>query len=291
MSSIQFAYFLAGLIEGDGYFYTPAHLRTEKGQLLYPSVQIIFSSKDLPLALLILVRLGHGSLCRIPKKKVYVLTVTDRQGCIALAEMLNGKLRTSKITQFSHFLACLNTRYSTSFILAPKDRSPLFSNAWLVGFMEADGSFSLRCTLTGPQRRIEPAFMLEQAYSSEEDRRVFTEISHALLAPDPRVVNRKGKGKFWRMRTTSIAGNIRLMEYVLKHPLFGVKYLDFREWCKVVIMVRDKKHLLDESFSKVLAIKQDFNDARTTFDWTHVKKFFPVSFWSSDSKTETETKT
>lgn len=52
-SNMQFAHYIAGLIEGDGTIHIPKSERSTKGNLNYPSIQIVFHLKDLPLALLI----------------------------------------------------------------------------------------------------------------------------------------------------------------------------------------------------------------------------------------------
>jgi len=49
----KFASYLAGLIEGDGSIITPLTERDNKGRMKYPSIQITFNAKDLPLALII----------------------------------------------------------------------------------------------------------------------------------------------------------------------------------------------------------------------------------------------
>lgn len=59
-----FIYYLTGLIEGDGTIIIPKTLRSPKGKLNYPSIQIIFHLKDLPLALIIQKELGIGLLLR-----------------------------------------------------------------------------------------------------------------------------------------------------------------------------------------------------------------------------------
>ena len=53
--------YLAGLIEGDGTIHVPKTERSSKGNLNYPSIQIVFHLKDLPLALLIQKEIDHGS--------------------------------------------------------------------------------------------------------------------------------------------------------------------------------------------------------------------------------------
>src|SRR5271170_1617375 len=57
-----FCSYLAGLIEGDGSIYIPKSERSIKGKLNYPSIQIVFNLPDYPLALIILQKLGHGSI-------------------------------------------------------------------------------------------------------------------------------------------------------------------------------------------------------------------------------------
>lgn len=60
-----FMSYLSGLIEGDGTIIVPKTERSSKGKVNYPSIQIVFHLKDLPLALLIQKNLGTGSIMRI----------------------------------------------------------------------------------------------------------------------------------------------------------------------------------------------------------------------------------
>jgi hypothetical protein len=75
----------------------PKTERSIKGQKNYPSIQIAFNLKDLPLALLIQKNLGHGSLYRVKGANAYVLTINNNEGIILLVNLINGKFRTPKI--------------------------------------------------------------------------------------------------------------------------------------------------------------------------------------------------
>lgn len=46
----QFGYYLAGLIESDGWITVPKKLRNAKGRLNYPQIGIVFHSSQRPLA-------------------------------------------------------------------------------------------------------------------------------------------------------------------------------------------------------------------------------------------------
>jgi len=60
----KLAYYITGLIEADGTIIVPKTERSPKGKLNYPSMQIIFDSRDMSLALIIQSTLGCGSLSK-----------------------------------------------------------------------------------------------------------------------------------------------------------------------------------------------------------------------------------
>lgn len=64
LNKYLFSSYFTGLVEGDGTIITPKTLRSPKGKLNYPAIQIVFHLKDLPLALLVQKELGVGSLSR-----------------------------------------------------------------------------------------------------------------------------------------------------------------------------------------------------------------------------------
>jgi hypothetical protein len=53
--------------------------RSPKGRLYYPSIQIIFDSRDVTLALIIQSTLGHGYLSKKKGANAYVLTFNSRE--------------------------------------------------------------------------------------------------------------------------------------------------------------------------------------------------------------------
>jgi len=69
LSDFKLSSYLAGLIEGDGTIIVPKTERSVKGKLNYPAIQIIFNSKDLPLALIIQKELKNGSLTKKKRSK------------------------------------------------------------------------------------------------------------------------------------------------------------------------------------------------------------------------------
>ena len=110
--SSQLGYYLAGLIESDGTIIVPKVIRSPKGKLNYPSIQIAFDSRDLSLALLIQQKLGFGSISKTKNVNAYRLTINDYKGLIFTVKNLNGKFRTVKQNDLKLLIEFLNNKFS-----------------------------------------------------------------------------------------------------------------------------------------------------------------------------------
>jgi hypothetical protein len=123
-----FSYYFTGLIEGDGTIITPKTLRTPKGKLNYPSIQIVFHLKDLPLALLVQKELGVGSLSRKKGVDAYILTINSYEGILLIISLINGNMRTPKIHSLNALIDFLNKTKETSIEKHSVSIEPLDSN-------------------------------------------------------------------------------------------------------------------------------------------------------------------
>ncbi|KAJ3113458.1 hypothetical protein HK100_001974 [Physocladia obscura] len=156
--------YLAGLIEGDGTIVVPTYERSPKGKLNYPSIQIAFAAKDYPLAVVLRLLIGHGSISKRSHQAAYIYTVNNLEGLIKVVGLINGYMRTPKIGDLVSLISYLNPKVDTLNVVGlPIDVSCLGSNAWLAGFIEADGSFQVRTSLTSKIKRLALSFELTQA--------------------------------------------------------------------------------------------------------------------------------
>jgi len=126
-----FSSYLCGLIEGDGTIIVPKTERSPKGVLNYPSIQIVFDTRDLPLAITIQKELGFGSISKTKGTNSYRLTINNSEGVITMVELLNGYMRTPKIVMFNRLIDFLNKKFPTLQLSEQKevDNSKLDSNA------------------------------------------------------------------------------------------------------------------------------------------------------------------
>jgi hypothetical protein len=135
-----FNYYFTGLIEGDGTIVTPKTLRSPKGKLNYPAIQIVFHLKDLPLALLVQKELalqlftvggcgaGVGSLSRKKGVNAYILTINSYEGILFIISLINGNMRTPKIHSLNTLIDFLNQTKGTNIEKYPVSIEPLSSN-------------------------------------------------------------------------------------------------------------------------------------------------------------------
>jgi len=273
-----FSYYFTGLIEGDGTIITPKTLRSPKGKLNYPSIQIVFHLKDLPLALIIQKELGVGSLSRKKGVDAYILTVNSYEGILLVISLINGNMRTPKIYSLNALIDFLNKTKGTSIEKYSVAIEPLDSNPWLSGFIEADASFQVRTTLSGKYPKLECKLEISQRridHKGYDNIDFLSYISELLETEVKKIRSDKPKPEY-RVRTTNLKGNINAKNYLLKYPLFGTKHLDSLDWMVIVDMFDRKEHNTNEGKEKIVKIKSGMNNYRTTFTWDHLQKFYNV---------------
>ena len=273
-----FSYYFTGLVEGDGTIITPKTLRTPKGKLNYPSIQIIFHLKDLPLALLVQKELGVGSLSRKKGVSAYILTINSYEGILLVISLINGKMRTPKIYSLNALIDFLNETKGTSIEKYSVSTEPLNSNPWLSGFIEADASFQVRTTLSGKYPKFECKLEISQRRQDHKgyDNLDFLTYIAEFLETEVKKIRSDAPKPEYRVRTTNLKGNIIAKNYLLQFPLFGTKYLDSLDWIEVVDMFDRKEHNTEEGKKKIVKIKSGMNNSRTDFTWNHLQNFYNV---------------
>lgn len=107
----------------------------------------------------------------------------------------------------------------------------MLSNAQLSGFIEADGHFSLRSIESGKYPRIECKFEISQRQKDQNNRDnlfFFKEIAlsfESLVKP----IRNKINNPQYRVRTTNLKGNLVVVNYLTKYPLFETKFSDYKD--------------------------------------------------------------
>jgi Cytochrome C and Quinol oxidase polypeptide I/LAGLIDADG endonuclease len=276
LSNLKISSYITGLIEGDGSIITPNTERSIKGRINFPSIKFVFHLKDLPLALMIQKEIKNGSLTRKKGENAYVLTINNYNGLILLISLINGNMRTLKIYSLYNLIDWLNLKKENYIPKKPLNNSSLDSNAWLSGLIEAQGHFSIRTTITSKNPKVECKFELNkrQIDPKGNNNLDFLEIIAKFLLSSVKMTRVDKPNSEYRVRTTSLNGNLILENYLNTFPLFGSKYLDYTDWTKVLDKFKLGQFKDKSNIKEIILIKSCMNDARTVFIWDHVSKFY-----------------
>lgn len=278
-SNTEFAHYIAGLIEGDGTIHIPKTERSTKGNLNYPSIQIVFHLKDLPLAILVQKELGFGSISKKKGLNAYIFTINNYDGMMLLINLLNGNMRTNKLFALHRLIDWYNQYKGTSIEKKGFNTEPFTSNGWLSGFIEADGHFSIRSTEIGKYPRIECKFEIYQRkkdHNNKDNLFYLKEIANSFESEVKSIRNDSNNPQY-RIRTTNLKANLAVVNYLTKYPLFGSKFLDFNNWLEVVKLFEKGSFNHKLNMEYVKQIKSNMNDKRTVFIWDHLQKFYSLN--------------
>ena len=277
-NSNPFCCYLAGLIEGKGSIIVPKTDISPKGKLNYPSINLVFNLRDFPLCQLIQKELGTGSLSRMKGNNSYLLQINSFEGVLKLVNLLNGNMRTSKIHCLYRLIDWLNYKNNElNLIKKQLDSSPIDLNAWLSGFIDADGSFSIFLN----KNSIRIRFSLTQSsknkfgISNEAIMNIIAEYLEVKVSTIQRKVSPNSIEL--TVKTQSIKSNDNLINYLTKYPLWSSNFLNYSDWLIALDLfkkVYKTKNKSEEVFNEIKKIKGEMNDKRVKFTWDHLKQFY-----------------
>lgn len=254
-------FYLAGLIEGDGYISITNENRVILG--------ITFNLKDQPLAEKLLNLLGKGFIAK-RKTNCIELRFSEKKTIFKIVTLINGKFRTPKIDQLHKLIDWLNNKYSMAISKLPLDNSPLDENSWLTGFIEADGGFYIRFSL----KQIICKFSLEQRMIyPKTGESYYTILNNICIFLNVKISVRNRldkKNSYYQIRVENQNTTKILIDYLNKYPLLSSKYLDYLEWEKSFGIISKKEHMTKQGKELILAAKMNMNNSRTNFNWSHL---------------------
>lgn len=238
LSDEAFGYYLAGLIEGDGYI----------GDL---RIEIAFHMEDIQSAYYIKNRLGYGSVLTLKNKNSVRYVCRKSAGLELIYKLINGKLLgIHKINQLTKY------NYDNLFSKEIKAQASfnLLTNHWLAGFSDADGSFGIytpksKTHTTG--LNVILVFRIKQKYPE------LLELVKLALGGGGLYLFNDGMYSY-SSTNFKIAKNVA--DYFDKYHLLNTsKRLNYIKWRKVYCMVQRKEHLTTKGINKIIKIKNDLD--------------------------------
>lgn len=267
------------MFEGDG------HISISRPDAKYKnlSLSITFHLKDLPLAERLKDVTGFGWIRIKEKENACVLTFHTLNGLTYIVSLMNSYLRTPKLKKFNDLINILNKKKGLTIKRYPVLTQDFSKDAWLAGFIEADGSFGITnikkkidelgkttnkrkvaCRLRIQQRMIDP-------YTNESYKPLFNNIAR-FLRVNLLVVTRSTGKQYFSLEAKSRESLSIIKNYFNTYPLFSSKYHDFLDWETVVNLILCQKHYHNENSDLIEKLKSGMNKSRSNINWEHLDK-------------------
>ena len=238
----ELGYFLAGLIEGDGWF--------GKKEL-----HIVFSENDTSLAYLIKKRIGHGNIYKIKDKKAVRYICKNKKGLYIILSLINGKF----VSNYK-YEQLIKHNYSEDFNIniLPPLMSLSLDNYWLAGFTQADGCFHIS-VVKSKTHKAGHSIRLEFSLKQNDVlplRLLYNELEMGNLSQYHTGV--------WCYKSTGYKTAAHLINYFDKYNIFAGKYVDYIKFRKVYIMITEGKHLEEKGIKKIKSISSKGSSETST---------------------------
>jgi hypothetical protein len=232
LTDLDFGYFLAGLIEGDGWFG-------------FNQLHLIFSERDISLAYLIKKRIGYGNVYKIKDKKAVRYICKNKNGLRIILSLINGKLLSK-----GKYEQLIKHNYSVNFNLniLPPTLSLSLDNYWLAGFTQADGSFHIN-VVKSHTHKTGYSVRLEFSIKQNDDvplNLLFTILKLGNLS--------KYSTGIYCYKSSGYKTAAVLINYFDIYQVFGGKLIDYLKFRKVYIKITEGKHLEKEGVLKIRSI-------------------------------------
>jgi hypothetical protein len=275
MLRTPFGPYLAGLFEGDGHIWVPTTTHAPSGKKYTPHFSITFAEVDYPLVLILKLLIGGGIRHKV-ENHAYVLTIASIAELVKVICLINGHLRTPKIAKFNEMINWINKSTGDCIPTYTVDRSDIFGNAWLAGFIEADGSFDIRVsqTSTSIKNRVSARLRLEQRKNDPVTNASYSDIMSAIataLGITLSSSTHNGCVEYFLISATSAKARANIVSYFTMFPLFSSKRLNYLDWLTVHNMILNKTHTTPEGRELALNIKSGMNSKRTYLNWDHLE--------------------
>ena len=196
--------------------------------------------------------IGSGFIRYKLQDNACVLVVSPVIGLKKVVELLNGELITPKIHQLHDLIDWLNKNHNANITKLSGFIDVVFQCNILNGAKKR----KISCRLRIEQRMVDPV-------SNENYIKVLTDISNFLNC-NLLIRKQKSTGNEYYCLTASSKFSLNLIvSYLEIYPLFSSKYLDYKDWSKIVFLILDNKHYTEQGINETEYVRNGINRKRT----------------------------
>jgi hypothetical protein len=254
-------------------------------------LSITFNLKDLPLAERLKDVLGFGWIRIKEKENACVLTFHTIDGLIYIVSLMNSYLRTPKLKKFNDLIDILNKNKGLTINRYPALSQDFSKDAWLAGFIEADGSFGIINTKKEidesgkviKKRKVACRLRIEQRMADPETNESYEPILNKIalfFSVNLLTVTRNNGKQYFNVSAKSRESLSIIKNYLNTYSLFSSKYHDFLDWEIVVDLILRQTHYDNENSDLIEKLKSGMNKNRSNINWSHLDKLGVGKRWA-----------
>jgi hypothetical protein len=149
-----------------------------------------------------------------------------------------------------------------TFALRPvKENISIYNPQWLAGFTSGEGSFVVKVRNAKDNKScvVELIFQINQ---HDRDKQLLACIAEYLKCG--RIYKHSKNAVVYRVSKASDLTEI-IIPFFLKHPILGIKALDFKDFCTISALIKNKAHYTKEGLDKIIQIKANMNTGRVEY--------------------------
>lgn len=237
-------YYLAGLIEGDGYIGTR-------------EIIISIHIKDIKNAYYLKKMIGYGKVLPYSHTNNAIrLCFYTKEARYAVFKLINGKIL-GKYKRDQLVKQKYDIEFNTKIL--PLGKFDLLSNPWLTGFSDANGSFGIDISKSKTHKtskNIKIHFRIKQKYGD-----LIYLVKDALGGKISILYKDNIDKRMYQYSSTNFKISKNVINYFDNYPpLHNSKYLDYLKWRKVYLLIQNKEHLTEKGIDKISIIKENLRD-------------------------------
>lgn len=224
----EFGYYLAGLIDGSGYF-------TKTQELI-----IMFHVNNVSLAYYIKKKIGYGT---IKKDKNTLMFTIRNKGIEKVISLISDKIRTKHIyNEILRFM--LYNNLSSEIINLKLNLDKNLKNHWLAGFSDAKASFHINY--------CEDKLEINLNYQINDKENTLLSLISEFLGGNIKYIKNQDNYNY----NSNFFGSAKnVINYFDKYHLLSTKHVNFIKWRKAYIIIQKKDHLKAKGLKKIKKLK------------------------------------
>lgn len=189
------------------------------------------------------------------KENYCILIIKKKSSVLKIINLINGSMRTPKIEALHQMINWFNLNGNTKLKPLGLDISPILSNSWLSGFIDADGSFYVNWLLDKNGRTTSLQYYLRISQRSNYHKldsifnlsyfNIMNKICKDLLVNlrfRKRLRNNSRLEESYKVRTANYLSNYIILSYLIQYPLYSYKYLNAIAQLELLKLSKNKEY-------------------------------------------------